>query len=133
MLTYYSDGYTIRANPSNAGGFVVADKEGSIVCHKHLVGDIQDVSVKTITNNEMELLGLLYACMYAPDNSLIETDSRNNIAWIKNPKSKARPDLMPVAKTIKILQQAKNLSIIWRPRETNKAGIWIENNNFELM
>lgn len=130
MFTYYSDGYTVKSNPSNSGGWVVTDFDGRILIHKILVDEKDE---KTITNNEMELLGLLWAAMYAIPGSKIETDSRNNLAWINKPKSKARPDLMPIARSIKQLAELKNLTIIQKGRETNLAGIWIENNNLEIL
>lgn len=129
-MKLYSDGYTVKENPAVEGGFVVADDWGEIIIHKVVV---DPKGQKNITNNEMELLGLLYACMYANNGDEIETDSKNNIAWINRPNSKVRMDLMPIARSIDILRKQKNLLIFWKGRETNQAGIWIENNNLEIL
>jgi len=124
MNILYTDGYTIRANPSEeGGGFVVIDKKG-IIHH-------QEIAKKGFTNNEAELLGLLYAVSIATRASYVSTDSQNSLAWVKSGKPKARPDLQPIAQMIKSIIKLKKLNVIWQGRDDNLAGIYIEKMQYE--
>jgi len=122
----YCDGYTVGNNPSTIGGYVIADHRG-----KNIFSLEETDDNGAITNNEMELMGLFYACCIADNNYCISTDSKNNIYWTKRPVSKVRPDLMPLAILIAGIIREKNLKLIWEKRDKNLAGKYIEKKKLE--
>lgn len=122
MARIYSDGYTLIKNPSDiGGGFVVMNELKQLLAHF-------EINKKGMTNNEVELLGVLKATELAREYDTIITDSTNTLAWVLSPKRKikARPDLKPQADLAysNILQ--KHLELIQEPRDTNLAGNYIE-------
>lgn len=120
-LELFVDGYTIGRNPSKiGGGFSIFDKQDNL---------LEEVEVKKywMTNNEAELLGMTRALELATTNSIIYTDSRNTMAWVKSGRPKARMDLQPIALKARRLIEEKNITVCWVPREMNLAGIYLEN------
>lgn len=132
ILELHCDGFTLNGNPSKIGG-------GFTIIALHTDGTEKMVLTHTIrrnpvlfadrpfTNNEGELLGAHYAALLAPEGMKIITDSNNTIKWV-NGGNKSRPDLDWICRFTAKLMKDKNLSLEWRPREENLAGIWNENN-----
>lgn len=121
-MTYYSDCFVYGSNPSDiGGGFTICDESGKVVWK-------EEVLKKGFTNNEGELLGVLYACSLANHGDIIKTDSQNTLAWIKRGKPKARPDLEQPATMAQTLVRLKGLKLEWGGRDTNLAGIHNDNN-----
>lgn len=122
-MKIYTDGLTIGKNPSNVGGGYCITKEN---------GDILEINnsirKNPFTSNEAELLGALRATELASNGDEIITDSMNTYYWIKNGKSKARPDLNELMLKAKNNIKLKNLTLVQKPREENLAGIYIQNN-----
>lgn len=134
MIEIHSDGYTIRGNPSKiGGGFTIvglhADgREELLLTHKILRNPIL-FGNQPFTNNEGELLGVLFAAVMAPVGMKIITDSHNTEAWVKSASPKARPDLKWLCVLAQQLIRDKALVLEWRPREVNLAGQY---NEFKL-
>lgn len=124
-MNYYSDGYTIKRNPSPiGGGYVVTDANGEIVKE-------EEILKKGLTNNEAELSGLLAMAWIAKPGDELFIDSMTVFYWGRSGRCKARPDLTPMAKEVKHLVFSKGLVVTWCPREKNKAGIYIENKQYD--
>lgn len=121
-MVYYTDGYIL---PSYGGGFTVF-LQGKLIKSAR-------VEKKGLTNNEAELLGIVYAAMDAKDNDTIITDSLCCIYWIRRGKAKARPDLNVFCSLVRSLKEKKALDIHWESRETNLAGIYNEKNHSSFM
>lgn len=122
MKILYTDGFTLGKNPSNlGGGFVLVNEHGIEVGR-------QTFYKKGYTNNEGELMGVLFATELIEPGGEIYTDSMNTVHWVTNCRCKARPDLKPAAQTAKINILEKKLKLIWLPREHNLAGLLLENN-----
>ena len=120
MTKIYSDGYTIGQNPSPiGGGYVVMNEAKEVLTEK----EIQKVGM---TNNEIELLGVLCATEVAGISDEIITDSMNTYWWVMKRKCKARKDLKPIAEKAYKNICEKNLKLIQEGRETNLAGNYIE-------
>ena len=64
-------------------------------------------------------------------NVEIITDSQNNISWVWNKKVgkkiNDRETVMNLKNTIDVLLKDIKLTLTWKPREENWAGIYIEN------
>lgn len=119
-MTWYVDGYTDGKNPSDTGGGFVVFKDD-----KHFI--TQHIDKNNFTNNEAELLGVLFCSGIADDNDTIFTDSMNTIYWVKSGKPKARPDLKEIVNMAKSMVSKKHLQIKFIKREQNLAGNYIEN------
>jgi hypothetical protein len=125
-MTYHTDCFVYGGNPSSkGGGFTITDEQGN------LLWQVEKLK-PGFTNNEGELLGVLYAAMLASHGDTIVTDSQNTIAWTKSGKPKARPDLTSFAALAKRLIALKSLSLMWTPRQQNKAGIYNENHHASM-
>lgn len=79
-----------------------------------------------MTNNEVELLGVVHATKLGRMGDIIITDSMNSIHWIKNRICKARPDLKPKAIEAFDNLKKKGVILIHKSREVNLAGQYIE-------
>jgi ribonuclease HI len=124
---YYIDGFTVGSNPCTKGGFSIADKDGNIE-YQYFVKSREG---KEITNNYTEFLGLYFCLTKAEPNSIIYTDSMNNISWSRgkmNKKSK-RKDLAPLARQVHNLLVGKNITLVWIGRDSNLAGISNDDNS----
>ena len=128
----HSDGFTIRGNPSKiGGGFTIfalhEDGSKKMVLTHTILRNPAVFGGQLFTNNEGELLGVHYAALLAPEGGTIITDSNNTIKWV-NGGNKSRPDIDWVCRfTAKIIKD-KRLTLTWRPREENLAGVWNEDN-----
>lgn len=123
-MKYYSDGFTIKGNPSLlGGGFSVVDEHNTLIVRHNVLKE-------GFTNNEGELLGVLYILEKCEKGDLISTDSMNTIYWIRSGYSKARPDLIEVIQKAKKLKKDKNVEIIFETREKNLAGVYNEEHPF---
>lgn len=119
-MVYYSDGFTLISNPSPiGGGYTIVDEYDNLI-------KTETIYKKGLTNNEAELLGVLEALKLCSRKDTIITDSQNTMAWIKNANPKARPDLKELCVEAKELVSYKQVSIIWKPRAANLAGIYNE-------
>ncbi len=122
MSTIYTDGYTIKRNPSKiGGGFIVMNETGKLLHHEKILKP-------NFTNNEAELLGVIKAIELADEGDTIMTDSNVTLCWIFYRKCRARLDLKPKAIKAYALMEKKYLSLEQIRREENLAGIHIENN-----
>lgn len=104
---------------------VVSDEKGKILVEKESQGG---------SNNIAEFIALKEAMLYCAKNNIknvqIITDSRNNTCWFRRLKRKKQNDFERVSdikKEIDVLKQIVEVNLIWRPREENLAGQYIEN------
>jgi ribonuclease HI len=119
-MIYYSDGFTLIGNPSPlGGGYTIVDESNDLI-------KTETVYKKGLANNEAELLGVLEALKLCSRQDTIITDSQNTLAWIKSGNPKARPDLKEMCIEAKELVSYKQVSVIWKPRAVNLAGIYNE-------
>jgi ribonuclease HI len=126
-MTYHTDCFVYGGNPSpKGGGFTITDEMGN------LLWQVEKLK-PGFTNNEGELLGVLHAAMLASHGDTIVTDSQNTIAWTRSGKPKARPDLIFPAALAKDLIRLKSLSLVWKPREQNAAGVYNEKHGAQKM
>jgi hypothetical protein len=126
-MTYHCDCFVYGGNPSDkGGGFTITDEQGN------LLWQVEKLK-PGFTNNEGELLGVLYAAMLASHGDTIVTDSQNTIAWTRSGNPKARPDLKNFAALAKKLVALKRLAVVWKPREENAAGIYNEEHRASLV
>lgn len=119
MVKYYTDGFTIRGNPSKVGGGYTIINENNEVL---ITENIEKVGM---TNNEAELLGVWHALHLCNEFDVVSTDSMNTIAWLRtnNLKKVARQNLLDIIKECKEIVASKQVNIIWEGREHNLAGI----------
>jgi ribonuclease HI len=119
-MIIYSDGFTLISNPSPiGGGYTIVDEFDNLI-------KTETIYKKGMTNNEAELLGVLEALRLCSHQDTVVTDSRNTMAWIKSGNPKARPDLKDLCSEAKKLVSYKQVSVIWKPRAVNLAGIYNE-------
>ena len=121
-MVYYSDCFMRGSNPSEVGGgYTVLNEHNELIEEKRIYK-------QGFTNNEGELLGVVRALELARDKDEVYTDSQCIYYWLKNGKSKSRPDLLEMIKRGHQLSYEKDIKIVWIPREENLAGIYNENN-----
>ena len=104
---------------------VVTDDMGSVLVEKTEEGG---------SNNIAELLAVKEALMWCVARGVKEakivTDSRNNLSWIMGKrvgkKINDRSKVVYLKSAIEALRQSVDLDLVWRPREGNKAGEYIE-------
>ena len=104
---------------------VVSDHLGNVIIEEESVGG---------SNNIAEFIALKRSLEHAVHSQLKEveiiTDSRNNIAWFKGKKIGKKVNDFERTNKIKseidILKQKLNVNIVWKPREENLAGHYIE-------
>jgi ribonuclease HI len=103
---------------------VVADQFGKVLSEEKNNGG---------SNNIAEFIALKNAIKYAIEQGWKEveiiTDSMNNTHWFKKLKQGKQNDFAWVKKIkdeIDILKQKIEIDLIWRPREENRAGHYIE-------
>lgn len=126
-MKYYADCYVYGGNPSDkGGGFTVTDEKGNLLHQEELLKP-------AFTNNEGELLGVLFAVMLASHGDTVVTDSQNTIAWIKSGDPKARPDLKEFAALAKRLCALKNVTVTWVARDQNLAGVYNEKHQVSMV
>ena len=105
---------------------VVTDEGGNVIIEKFQDGG---------SNNIAELLAVKEALMWCFNSGIknveIITDSQNNISWVWNKKVgkkiNDRETVMNLKNTIDVLLKDIKLTLTWKPREENWAGIYIEN------
>lgn len=105
---------------------VVTDEGGNVIIEKFQDGG---------SNNIAELLAVKEALVWCFNSGVknveIITDSRNNISWVWNKKVgkkiNDRAMVMNLKNTIDVLLRDIKLTLTWKPREENWAGIHIEN------
>lgn len=120
MKILYTDCFVIGKNPSDfGGGYLICDENNNII-------EKVTIEKRGFTNNEGELLGVLRASELVDSGGVIFTDSNNTIAWVKNGKSKARPDLEEIIKRTKDNITLKGIILSWTPREENLAGVIVD-------
>lgn len=121
-MKYYTDGFTIEANPSKTGGgYTIADENGEII-HREVISKIG------FTNNEGEILGLLKCFEIANNGDSVSTDSIVCIGWINARKSKVRKDLNHIFAKCHDLVKQKNINLMWERRNFNLAGLHNQKN-----
>lgn len=119
-MTYHTDGFTIRANPSPiGGGFTVTDGAGKLIKTK-------EIQKAGFTNNEGELRGIYYALTIASEGDTIVTDSLLCIGWIQVGFSRKRADLNKAIAAAKQLVEEKRIDLMFKPRWENHAGKYNE-------
>jgi ribonuclease HI len=103
---------------------VVTDEEGHVVAEWCGTGG---------TNNIAELHAVQMALTWAGQNGISEvevrTDSRNNLSWILKPLGDGvagRKDVLAIRSKIDSLREQMALTLVWVPRETNLAGIYLD-------
>jgi ribonuclease HI len=111
--------------------WVVTDESGKVLVEKtEMVG----------SNNIAEFLGLRDAIKLLPKDfvlgqpeiNAIYTDSMNNLSWVKGRFGKKLNDKERVVKIFgEILEQNKNFTLAWIPRDKNKAG-WVIEEKYNL-
>jgi ribonuclease HI len=105
---------------------VVTDEGGNVIIEKFQDGG---------SNNIAELLAVKEALMWCFNSGIknveIITDSQNNISWVWNKKVGKKINdqetVMNLKNTIDVLLKDIKLTLTWKPREENWAGIHIEN------
>src|SRR5574343_562289 len=119
----YCDGFN-DTNPGTKGGWTIA----SYYNDKETLFSVYTIEKENFTNNEAELLGVLYAARFAKNNTTIYTDSQNTMLWIKRAgrllQLKSRPDLTKTAKICFDIINEKHLKLEWVCREKNIAGMF---------
>lgn len=117
-IKYHTDGFVMGyKNPSPfGGGYTITDDKMVLIKQ-------EEIRKGNFTNNEAELLGIFNTCKLAEENATIITDSKICFYWVRNGKAKARPDLSDICKKSNTFLKEKNLRLIWKPRDENKAGI----------
>jgi ribonuclease HI len=127
MKVLHCDGYTIGGNPSRTGGgFTIFDQETRTLVFTHRIFRNPVSDSPLFTNNEAELLAAVFALTMVEVGGIVVTDSENTRAWIASGKPKARPDLAWLAGIGKALVEHKKVTLEWRPREVNLAGMYNE-------
>jgi len=104
---------------------VVSDQTGKIVVEKTQEGG---------SNNIAELLAVKEALLWAINQKFdeveIRTDSRNNLAWALGKKVgkkiNDRNSVLALKAVIDSCKTAIELDIVWIPRGSNVAGMYIE-------
>jgi ribonuclease HI len=104
---------------------VVANVQGSVV---------REYTQSGGSNNIAELLAIYEALSWCVANKIpavrIYTDSRNNLAWVLGrklgKKLNDRASVVTLKSRIDRLRESVTLSLVWIPREENKAGHVIE-------
>jgi len=104
---------------------VVTDINGNVLIEKTEKGG---------SNNIAEFIALKEAVKYCVNHKIkqveIITDSQNNINWLKRLKKKKQNNYELVAEIreeIVELSKFVDVDLIWKPREENIAGRYIEN------
>ncbi len=119
MNEFHTDGYTLNGNPSKIGGGFTVFKNGNLLISN-------PVQKENFTNNEAELLAIQHACVEAGMGDTIVIDSQVIACWVRDGRSKVRPDLNWICKQCQGLIQKKLLKVVWKPREENFAGHYNE-------
>lgn len=115
-MEIHCDGFTFEGNPSKIGGGWSVLGDGIKVR--------VSVEKEGMTNNEVELRGLLRAAMEAQHGDTLVSDSEICLSWVSRGRSGSRPDLLPFSKNAHALIRGKDLKLEWSPRGKNLAGIW---------
>ena len=105
---------------------VVTDVAGNVIIEKTQEGG---------SNNIAELLAVKEALIWCVNNGIKEveiiTDSQNNLSWVwktkLGKKLNDRDAVMNLKNVIDVCLQEIKLTLTWKPREENWAGIHIEN------
>lgn len=123
-MIVYTDGGCTKSNQKDQSIrqmiWVVTDEKGTVLLEKREWCG---------SNNISEFLGLRDAIRILPENeeNIIYTDSMNNLSWLKGKFGKKLNNLKRVEEIFgEILEQNKKFSLLWVPREENKAGWYIE-------
>lgn len=73
------------------------------------------------------MLGVLRVTELIDNGGKIYIDNNNTLCWIRSGKSKAIPDLNHLMKRAKDNIAVKNLTVTWKLRDENLAGVMIDN------
>jgi len=105
---------------------VVADSKGTILIDEHNIGG---------SNNIAEFLALQRVLEYAIANNIkdiqVITDSRNNQAWFKSKRIGRKindyPRTQEIKNKIEAMKPQLVIDLVWKGRNENLAGNYIEN------
>jgi ribonuclease HI len=115
------DGFVLDRNPSpRGGGFTVVREHDNQLIVNHFIMRVG------FTNNDGELLAIAYAAHKAEPGDTIVTDAQCMTYWCKSGACGARPDLTPIAAKVKRWMKDKNLTLVWKRRNDNLAGLFNE-------
>lgn len=78
------------------------------------------------TNNESEMMAIIYTACCTPKNSVICSDSQLAVNLCNNKWKTKMPNLKLLKNIAKNIINLKKIKVIWEPREQNLAGIHIE-------
>lgn len=106
---------------------VVTRKNGKLLSELNMTGG---------SNNIAELIAVQDAlrwCVWRDVKEVeIRTDSRNNLAWVNGTKVgkkiNDREHVLNLKEAINTLREDVKLTLVWVPRDENRAGHYIENN-----
>lgn len=119
-MKYFTDGWMKVKNPSPyGGGFTVINEDGDLIRY-------EDIKQPNFTNNDAEILGIVWTLEHCQMFDEISTDSMCCLSWINGGKSKARPDLNDMLLKGQTLMKEKNVNLMWEGRDFNLAGIYNE-------
>lgn len=104
------------AGPLQSSVIVGADEDGALF-ERYAEG---------YTNNESELLAIIYTASAAPEKSQIFSDSQLAVNLVYGRWQTKYPRLRLLSHVAKNIIEIKNQSLAWRPREANLAGVHIE-------
>jgi len=104
---------------------VVADERNNILIEEKSRGG---------SNNIAEFIALYEAIKYCVENKIenveIITDSKNNLSWFNGQLKKRKQNnfkwILSIRNQIDRIRKQVNINLIWRPREENLAGQYIE-------
>ena len=104
---------------------VVADERNNILIEEKSRGG---------SNNIAEFIALYEAIRYCVENKIenveIITDSKNNLSWFNGQLKKRKQNnfewILSIRNQIDRTRKQVNINLIWRPREENLAGRYIE-------
>jgi len=114
MKVYYVDGSSSALGDQIA----ITDKDGNLILNKKFR--------KKLTNNELEYEAILAALKIADAKDTIISDSKLCVEQIVGNFKIKKEHLKPYAEKAKTILEAKPVSIIWKPREENLAGHFLE-------
>lgn len=119
-MKYYTDGFTIKRNPSDiGGGYTIVDENGRVIAREI----IKKVGFSV---NDGELLGVVNALRMCGDGDVLSTDSMCMLLWIRHGHSRKRADLNGLITEAKRLIFDKRVSLFWEGRDSNLAGRYNE-------
>ncbi|QDT59497.1 hypothetical protein SV7mr_20040 [Stieleria bergensis] len=120
--TLHADGFLFKRNPSpTGGGWTVVDAHGKLI-------ERQAILKRGLTCNEAELTAVYRAAQLVDEGGTVFTDSKLVCDWIETGRSKKRSDLNKLIRACKGLIEKKSVSLRFRSRKQNLAGIYNDRN-----